>query len=396
MDIKHFPLRAERLMAHMRALCKDIGPRPPTSPQERQAAEYVRQTLADLGIEAAQEQRFKSVSTFGWVTVPTLAAASLAMPLARLGGLLGKLAGGLVLLGGTWTLRNMSLVKPQPLAKLAPRGESQNVVAVIPPAGETKRRLYLVGHLDSNKQRFLFPLPIPALERIANAAAMLAAVLGGLSLLVDVLRGRRKLSWWQWLLGLSPVSLLPMMALDETQPYIEGANDNATAVSILLGMAEVLQEQPLQHTEVRLLFTGCEEVGCVGMEAYLETFSPSPADSYWIDLEMVGTGGLCYVTRHGINYLAQYQPSPTMVALAARAAQKHPELAVSGKDMLMVEEIANLVRHGQKAVCIAGYDEAGFLPNWHRVSDTLENIEPDTLARAAQYTWALMHEVDAL
>lgn len=182
--------------------------------------------------------------------------------------------------------------------------------------------------------------------------------------------------------------------LDETQPHIEGANDNATAVAVLLGIAEALQAQPLQHTEVTLLFTGCEEVVCVGMENYLQRFAPPRQDTYWIDLEMVGTGDLCYVTRHGMSHLSEYYPAVEMVSLAAKTANQQPELGVTGKDMLILEEIANLRRRGYKAICLAGYDERGFLPNWHRLSDNLENIEPDTLNRAARYTWALIQEID--
>jgi hypothetical protein len=181
---------------------------------------------------------------------------------------------------------------------------------------------------------------------------------------------------------------------DETQPHIEGANDNATAVAVLLGIAEALRISPLQHTEVTLLFTGCEEVVCVGMENYLQHFKPPKEDTYWIDLEMVGTGNLCYVTKHGTSYLTEYTPDPELVELAAQTARKHPELAVIGKDMLILEEVANLRHHGYKAICIAGYDEGGWLPNWHRLSDNLENIEPETLSRAARYTWALLQEID--
>ena len=64
--------------------------------------------------------------------------------------------------------------------------------------------------------------------------------------------------------------------------------------------------------------------------------------------------------------------------------------------MLILEEVANLRRRGYKAICIAGYDEKGFLPNWHRLSDNLDNIEPETLGRAARYTWALMQELDGM
>jgi len=111
---------------------------------------------------------------------------------------------------------------------------------------------------------------------------------------------------------------------------------------------------------------------------------------------MVGTGNLCYVTRHGTSYLSEYYPDEETVRLAARTALKHPELGVVGKDMLIVEEVANLRRWGYQAICVAGYDEKGFLPNWHRLSDNLSHIEPDTLGRAARYTWALMQDIDAL
>jgi hypothetical protein len=84
-----------------------------------------------------------------------------------------------------------------------------------------------------------------------------------------------------------------------------------------------------------------------------------------------------------------------MLAWAAQAAKAHPELGVIAKDMLILEEVSNLRHHGYKAICIAGYDREGWLPNWHRTSDNMENIEPDTLSRAARYTWALLQEIDA-
>jgi hypothetical protein len=83
-----------------------------------------------------------------------------------------------------------------------------------------------------------------------------------------------------------------------------------------------------------------------------------------------------------------------MAALAEKVARKHPELGVRGKEMLILEEVSNLRHWGKQALCIAGYDAGGWLPNWHRLSDNLEHIEPDTLSRAARYTWALLQEID--
>lgn len=389
-------LQAPTLMAHMRALCEEIGPRPPTSAQEREAAEYVRRTLQAIGYEEILGQHFKSQRSLGWITIPASLAAALGMPVAALDGLWSKLLGSLMLLGGTYTFAKFLRARPPVFQSVIAQGTSQNVIARIPPTDRVKRHLFLVGHLDTQRQRFVAPPPEPALMKPMATGAIILGALGGLSLLLDVLRRRKGLRQWQWLIG-AGLSVGAMgFLLDETQPHIEGANDNATAVAVLLGIAEALQHAPLRHTQVTLLFTGCEEVVCVGMESYLQHFRPSREDTYWIDLEMVGTGDLCYVTRHGLSHMTAYTPHPEMVELAARTARQHPELGVKGKEMLILEEVSNLRHHGYKAICIAGYDENGWLPNWHRTSDNLTNIEPDTLSRAARYTWQLLQEIDAL
>ena len=387
-------LRSETLMAHMRALCRGIGPRPSTSSKEQEAADYVEETLRRCGITDVQRQLFRSQNSAGWVTVPCFAAGLLAAIIALLGGQWGKAISGVLFLGSAYTLRQSVLAIPPFFRRLITRWTSQNVIARIPAAGPAERTIYLVGHLDSQKQRFQFPPSQSRMMKPQTTLPIVLGALGGLLSLNDARSKRKKRPWWAWLLGAGYLYGLVGALYDETQPHIEGANDNATAVSILLGIAQALKAQPLQHTEVGLLFTGCEEVGCVGMERYLEEHAPPTDNTFWIDIEMVGTGDLCYVTRHGISYLTTYTPHPAMVDLAERVAQNHPQLGVAGKEMVIIEEIAVLRSREYQAVCIAGYDEEGVLPNWHRLSDNLDHIDPGTLGRAARYTWELMQEID--
>jgi hypothetical protein len=105
---------------------------------------------------------------------------------------------------------------------------------------------------------------------------------------------------------------------------------------------------------------------------------------------------LCYATRHGVTYLTQYHPGKEILQLAEKTAQTHPELGVTGRDMLILEEVATLRLAGHNALCIMGYDEKGYLPLWHRLSDRLENLNPETLQRAAQFTWELVQTIDRL
>lgn len=389
-------LRGDRLLAHIRVLCEQIGPRPSCSPQERQAASYVQRKLDELGIKDVQVQPFKSHRSVGELMIPIFLLGIFGLLMGLLGKRRGRALGGMFALTSSLMLRALTRGVLPFFQPWIARHDSQNVIARIPARKTIKHRLYLIGHLDSNKQRMIAPPPNLLLMKPLQTVGLISGILSGLSLLRGALRGKRRgfptleLSALAGTLGFTVAAIA-----DESQPFIDGANDNATAVSVLLGIAEALQAEPLDHTEVTLLFTGCEEVMCTGMASYLDCYKPPRHNTLWLDLEMVGTGNICYVTKHGLSHLSEYQPSSEMLDFARNAAQKHPELTIAGKDMLIVEEVATLVNRGYKAMCIAGYNQEGFLPNWHRLTDKLARIEPETLSRAARYAWAILHEIDA-
>ncbi len=383
---------ADQLMTHLRALC-EIGARPTATEAERRAADYVQAALASFGISDSRRFEFETIDSAGWTFIPYMALGALALPASRL-GVVGKLLGAVMLLAGAYNVREALLAKPPVYHPLVGNSTSQTIIARIPPRGETRHFAYIVAHLDTNKQRFLLPFVVPTLTRALNTLGLLLAGAGGVSMLLDALTGRKAPRPIQTLAGLGVLGILAGMLYDETQPYVQGANDNASAVAVALGLAETLAAQPLEHTEVTLLFTGSEETGCVGMEKYLDQFAPPLENSTFIDLEMVGTGELCYIQRHGVSLFSEYHPAPQITALAAQVARARPDLRVTGRPMTILEEVAPLVRRGYEAICIAGYDATGMLPNWHRVSDRLENIEPDTLERAARYVLALVNALD--
>ncbi|HHS96394.1 MAG TPA: M28 family peptidase, partial [Chloroflexi bacterium] len=267
-------LQPERLMDHMRVLCKDIGPRPPTSEQERRAADYVEETLRRSGITDIRRQPFKSQRTGGWFTISSLLLGLLATVSAVAGGRWGAALSIPLFIASVYIFYQFLLMRPTPLNRVIARWPSQNVIATVPAGGQAEQTIYLVGHLDSQKQRFQFPPSLSGIMKAQTSLPIVVGALGGLVALVDLLLGYRGLSRWLWPLGLAYLWGLAGMVYDETQPHVEGANDNATAVSLLLGIGQALKDHPLQHTDVVLLFTGCEEAGCVGMENYLRAFSP--------------------------------------------------------------------------------------------------------------------------
>ena len=57
--------------------------------------------------------------------------------------------------------------------------------------------------------------------------------------------------------------------------------------------------------------------------------------------------------------------------------------------------IGRLTHRGLRAVCIAGrHPQTGALAEWHRASDTLENLDPQALLRAEAFTLALLRRID--
>jgi hypothetical protein len=208
-----------------------------------------------------------------------------------------------------------------------------------------------------------------------------------------------KKSVWQGAAQIMTVSL-PFLALgllirDERQPYVAGASDNASAVACLLGLGLHLHKHPLNNTEVWLLFTGAEEVMCVGMHAFLDTFGKTLSDAWFLDFEMVGASHVAYVTEHsGFSYLNRYTPDHTSLQRARRVAQHHPELEVTGRKVIIVEEIGTVRKRGLQGLCIVSVGGDGWLAHWHQESDIFENIHPESVEKAARFALEYMKAID--
>ncbi len=387
-------LSANRLMEHIYFLCKKLPPRQPTTAGERQAAEYVQATLQKMGVESRIET-FKGIPTLGLPGIISVLIGLAAIPFGWTGFAPGKWIASLLMLVCGLTMYQLYANIPPFFSKWIERWDSWNVIGHIQPSGAPKRRIYLIGHLDANKQRFLLPTPDPRLLKPSQTFSILIPVIVGLTFLGEALLGWN-LFWIQAAAIAFLAISIAMLLYDETQPTVEGANDNASAVSILLGVAETLKTQPIQNSEVILLFTGCEEVGHHGLQDYLQRHQPAAENAYWIDLELVGAGNICYATRHGVTYLTEYEPGPEILALARQTAQNHPELNVTARDMLILEEVATLRHAGHNGLCLMGYDEHGYLPLWHRLTDRLENLQPATLQRAAYFTWEIIQTIDRI
>ena len=59
---------------------------------------------------------------------------------------------------------------------------------------------------------------------------------------------------------------------------VPGANDNASGVAAVATLATELQAEPLTPTRVICLFTGCEEAGVLGADAFVRELETTGED----------------------------------------------------------------------------------------------------------------------
>jgi hypothetical protein len=387
------PLDADALMAHVRALADEIGPRPTGHPAEAAARDYIRRTLADTGITAVEEQPFNTWDTWGYgLVVPAL--LGLAGALLGLRGRRHAAAGALLGAASTYHLWRTLQTQRQPLAPLFPKRPSANLIARLAPRGEARHRVVLIGHTDTNKNRLTFGDDMKRKLVTTSTLNLAAQALNTLALLWRAAKPDAGLGGP--LAGaLTMAGLTATLLADERGPYNPGANDNASAVACLLGLGAALRQQPPQHTEVWLAFTGSEEPNALGAHVLLDQYGEELGDAWFIDFEIVGADEVAYVTRHSsMSYLSAYRPDAESLDLARLASQRAPELNIHGRAVVINDEVATLRRRGFRGICLVGLDTEGWLPNWHQ-ADRSDQIVPGGLERAARFALAMIRELDS-
>jgi len=385
---------AAQAVAYIYYLSEVIGPRGSTRPEEREAAEYAQGVLRHLGIEDVRVEGFESAASTWRPYVVCAFLALLAVAIYPWVGQVSALAAALLsALAFYWAYRELNF-DSNILRRLLPKGKSQNVVGVIPPNGEAQKQVVLIGHLDSHRTPLLFRTTLMVYVFMAVVAlGFLSLGVNALLYLVGAVTGWPLLYTLSWgPAGLALIVLLLCLQADLT-PYTKGANDNASAVGVNLGLAERLVREPLQRTEVWVLCSGCEEVGCYGMLAFLKAHKDELRQAYFIDLEGVGVGQLYYASREGMT--RAYRSHPELVAMAEKVAARRPGL-IAGPKVLPAgyTETGVVVKEGLKGITLVALSPQGFLPYWHQPGDTVDKMEEETLAKAHEFVWEMMREID--
>lgn len=383
----------KKWLEHIRALAVDIGPRGPTLEGERKAARYAENQLQRLGLAPITEtfQSARSIFLPHLLGSLGMLLAFIIFPLAgRLSAVIAALLSIVVLASELLELG----FRDNLYRRLLPKGQSQNVHALIPPAGEVTQDLVLVGHLDSQRTPFIFrsPAHVKLYDRFTTLAFITffaQALLYTLAVFFP----------WPWVwaatipTGLCALILAAICIEADRTPFTAGANDNASAVGMVLSLAEHYHQQPLQRTRLWAVCTGCEEVQHYGMIDFYERHQGQLVNPKALVFEMLGCSGPAWLTREGI--VVPFHADSGLQRLMERLAAENPRwgaypTTISGGNT----EMADALRRRIPAIALFGMTRDGVAPYWHQAADTFDKMDPAVMEKTWELTTAFIGALD--
>jgi hypothetical protein len=382
---------------YIRFLSQKIGGRGSCTVQERKAGDYVADQLRSVGFGNVRSENFQGLPSSYW-------AYALAIAVALTGSLLLLFLGGrdvLILAAissilGVWGMLAESEFASSWVRWLLPRQPSLNVSCWVAPKGEIKQRVILCAHLDTHRTPIFYSSRRwYSLFGLLVGLTFLSMMAGALLYPTAVLLGWSGLRWTSLVLIPIQVFSLAMCLHADFTPYSPGANNDASGVAALLTLAKRLARNPLEHTEVHLVFTGCEEVGTWGMAAYLDQYAKQLGrEAVYVVVDELGLGTLKYLTADGL--LLKHKTHLRALEIARSVAQALPELKILEGSGIAYTDALQATKRGLIAltVCTVPEPDSGLESHWHRMSDTLENVRIEDIENALTFVWALLQQVD--
>jgi hypothetical protein len=280
------------------------------------------------------------------------------------------------------------------------KATTRNIIGTYAPAGKAARTLIFSGHHDSPNMMPLFHLrtkrylhlmenSIVAGLALLVPAGILRAILSG-----PVISRPFGLAWYDVIFGISFLGLLLGLYFRSQMLSKErnlGANDNLSAVSVLVGIADYLKNNPPKKTRVILVSFGAEEPLIYGSAGFAEGHPELIADALNVNMETVGAGRLAIIEKEKM-YMLPY--SPEVVDLIQRAGKRAgldlPRIAITygGTDSYAI------IKGGGKSACLFGMDETELFALWHSPLDNPDNVKEANLQNALKICVEVIKEAE--
>jgi peptidase M28-like protein len=284
--------------------------------------------------------------------------------------------------------------RPSPVRFLTSPRDTANVSSPgdLPDASN---RVVLTAHHDAAHGGLLFarrqrrPRPSP-FSRLAGRVDLVfwAAIAGLAAAVVRLVSGwdSNAMSAVQFVPTVVLIVLAVLLLDSALARVVPGASDNASGVAAVLEVAQRLSRQPTENIDVWVVFTGAKEGFMLGMRAWLKKHAEDlSSDRTWfVNVDTVGNGEPHHVTAEGFALL--YRHDRRLIAACEQLGSR-PHVWRLGTD-----GVVPLMR-GYPSITLCSL-EHGRIPNFHRPSDTVENVDPRAVETAADLVEGLVRRID--
>lgn len=369
--------------AHLRLVVEHLCTleRESASEGERQAAEWIAGQLRDLGLVAGVEEE-RVHGTFWW-------PIGLFSVLGVVAGLLRRrVSGALLGLGAFAGVWEELQIRPHRTRGLLPKRTTYNVVAE---AGERDAPLTVVisSHHDAPHSSIVMdPAPTRKLlerhpwitDKLRSWPRVMAPIVVGPALVAggQALGLRRVRRLGTAMSGLAVAAMADMAV----RPVVPGANDNASAVAAVIGLARKLSERPVRGVRVILLSTGSEESLEEGMWAFVRRHEhelPRGRTRYLV-VEMVGSPRL--VVPEGEGFVYEHPYDDALKDLLSAAASDAGIEAIRGNGVAFSSDASVPINRGEPVAVLGSYDHLRLPVAYHWPDDTPDKLDYGAIADA--------------
>ena len=382
------PVKEEKfaMETFIKEVCEEIGPRLGTYSQEKQAGLKIKGILEKKVDEVIQEDfnchpaAFLDFTKVAWIAVVIGTLMFWWLPL---------ISSVLYIYALTIFVFEQMYLKEY-VDFFFPQRTGTNIIGKLKAAAEPKTIVICSGHHDS---AYEFPLFAKFKSKFGLLAYSTAAtiVLSALASYIKVI-----LDFFSFSSLISNIFLLcvPLLCVVMTgylnfklhsKMVIPGANDNLSAVAVVLALAHHFAAQRLKNIELWFISFSCEE--CMrGSKRFVQKHYEELKNSRTLNFDMVGRGEICiisaepyFTTKHSFELAKEIQKSTDLPIKVVH---------FGGTDAALFS------KKGLQAVSFVGLTPHNYPDTWHEMTDTPKIIEPEKLDRTLNATIKYLKDLD--
>jgi Zn-dependent M28 family amino/carboxypeptidase len=263
-------------------------------------------------------------------------------------------------------------------------------VTRLPSAKVEKQKIVIMAHIDSHRTPLLFSSPfwVKVLKMLVPAG-ILFSVISVVAIVINV----------------SSILIIPLiffctlvllMGQADLTPYTTGANDNASGVATLIGLASLFIRQPLAHTTIYFVVSGCEEVGSYGSRAFVDKYKPEIGNCYWLTLDGLSAQKSQLAIIGAEKFFLEVKSDPELIAIANKVVKEQPTLKAFFLPIYQgaYTDSSPAGLAGFKVLSFLALRPDSVLPAWHTLGDNYSSIDRHTLTNCFKFTTKFLREFD--